>query len=140
MATIGPVSLSITDQTSGEVLVIVGYEITGSPHDAESEQAYREVVELIGVDSGEPGEDGVDDILPIDKVSDGVTVFDTSHLGFVRSPHQTYSPAELDEDSHPFLVRSDEIRARVTLTPLPPTAPSRESNLVRREQIVGPIG
>jgi hypothetical protein len=139
MASISPVELVITDQSSDEVLVQVRYTIRRTHHDAEHEQAYHEMVELIGVDTGEPGEDGVDDILPIDKVSDGVVVFTANQQEFTRSPHATFTRAELDEDSHPFLPRSDEIRARVTLTPLPPTAPSRESNLVRREQIVGPI-
>ena len=61
MASIGPVTLSIFDSTPGNVLVRVSYLVEASHHDMGHEQAYREVVELIGVDTlaGEPlGHDG----------------------------------------------------------------------------------
>jgi len=134
MATIGPVSLSIFNQPSGVVNVQLSYEVAASGDDLESGQTYRELVELIGVDRGEPGEDGVDDV--IDTISDGIVMFDGTQTRFQRGPEKWYDPpaAELDEDSHPFLPRTDEIRARVTLMP------TRESNVVRREEIVGPIG
>ena len=38
------------------------------------------------------------------------------------------------------VIRADEIRARVTLTPLPLASPSRDSNLVRRgEPVINPL-
>lgn len=134
MATIGPVNLSIFNQTSGVGNVQLSYEIVADGDDLESGQTYRELVELIGVDKGEPGEDGVDEV--VDTISDAIVTFDSTQPRIRRSPEKWYQPpaAELDEDSHPFLPRDDEIRARVTLMP------TRESNVVRRAEIVGPTG
>jgi hypothetical protein len=138
MASIGPVTLSIFDGPD-DVRVRVDYEISATHHDAEHEQAYREVIELVGVDTGEPGEDQVDDVIAAPSEWDGIVVFTTSQVKFVRSPElPSFAAATLDEDAHPFVPRSDEIRARVTLTPLPATASSRESNLVRRQVIAPP--
>jgi hypothetical protein len=140
MASIGPVNLAIFDQPPGEVLVQVSYTISQTLHDAQHEQAYRELVEIIGVDTGEPGEDGVDDVLPGATIWDGVAVFTTSQVSFTVTRERRLPAAALDEDTHPFLPRSDELRARVTLTPLATAAPVRESNLIRREQVLGPVG
>lgn len=79
--------------------------MSATHHDAEHEQAYRELVELIGVDTGEPGEDGVDDIIPVELTADVVKT--TMPSQSVR----TLPAATLDEDSHPFFVRGDEIQA-----------------------------
>lgn len=72
---------------------------------------------------------------------DAVVVFTTWSVAFSVTREITLPTQALDEDSGPGPVafpRTDEIRARVTLTPLPPTTPSRESNLVRRgEPIAG---
>jgi len=68
MASIGPVTLSITDPppaAAGQVSVEVSYRLFATPHDGPHEQAYREVVELIGVDTL-AGEDQVDDIIALD--------------------------------------------------------------------------
>ena len=51
MASIGPVTLSIFDQPPSNVLVQVSYLVSATHHDMGHEQAYREVVELIGVDT-----------------------------------------------------------------------------------------
>ncbi len=132
MATVGPVTLSIFDQPPDQVVVQAAYDVKGSGDDISSGQPYREVVELIGVDKGQPGEDGVDDVL--DTISDGTVVFDGTHVSFLRSQQKQYPAAALDEDPHPFFPRTDEIRVRVTLMPVA----VGESNIVRREQILAP--
>jgi hypothetical protein len=126
MARISPVTLTITPATnSAKVVVYVGYTVFGSNHDLAAEQHYREVCELVGDDT--PG-DGTDDVLK--NLLDTTTVFDGSN--FTRSISQELDRSILDEDSQsPF--QKDEIRAKVTLTPIPT---SRESNLVQ----IGGIG
>ena len=123
MASIQPITLSIQRvPNSNNVSVQVGYVVSASGHDLATEQNYREVCQLIGDDT--PG-DGTDDILR--TIFDNTTVFGGTSVHFTRAI-QLFLPASvLDEDnSGPFL-ESDEIRARVTLTPIPT---SRESNLV----------
>jgi hypothetical protein len=76
-------------------------------------------------------------LLPIDPISDGIVVFTASQHGFTRSWEKSISSSVLDEDPGP-VIRKDEIRAVVTLTPIPPTPLVRESNLVERgEPVVG---
>jgi hypothetical protein len=113
---------------AGKARIIVGYAISATHHDAEHEQAYREEVRLIGDDRGEGG---TAQLLPIEAISDGVVVFTLSQVGFVRSWEKTYDSSVLDEDPGP-VIRRDEIRAVVTLTPIPPTQVAKESNLVTR--------
>jgi hypothetical protein len=141
MASIGPVTLSIFDLPPSNVRVQVSYKISATHHDAEHEQRYHEVVELIGVDTL-AGEDQVDDIIHLDPpFLDGIVRFTTSQVEFQRIPERILPAQALDEDPHPFLLRADEIRARVTLTPLPPDVPSRESNLVvRGGPVIEPTG
>jgi hypothetical protein len=116
----------------------ISYTIAATQHDAPHEQAYREVVQLIGDDTpAGPGEDGVDDIVPGGKMWDGTVVFTTSEVAFTQIRELTLPPQALDEDRGPGIPRTDETWARVTLTPLPPTPPGRESNLVRRGEPVG---
>jgi hypothetical protein len=128
MARISPVNLQITPATNNaKVIVDVGYTVFGSDHDLTTEQHYLEVCELIGDDT--PG-DGTDDVLF--KMLRTTTVFDGSN--FTRVLQEELDRSTLDEDSQsPF--ERDEIRARVTLTPIPT---SRESNLIRMGGI-GPI-
>ena len=122
MASIQPITLRISPTLpNGMVSVDISYTVSASNHDLASEQNYREVCELIGDDT--PG-DGTDDILR--KVVDQTLVFSGTF------PHQSraiqfFMPAsQLNEDPVP-IFNTDEIRARVTLTPIPT---SRESNLV----------
>ncbi|MPZ06153.1 MAG: hypothetical protein GEU26_07010 [Nitrososphaeraceae archaeon] len=112
-------------------LVRASYTITNTLRDAPHEQAYREEVRLVGDDRGEGG---TVDLLPIDAIWDGVVGVTTSQVQFVRSPEKLYPSSVLDED--PNLIEEDEIRAVVTLTPIPPTPVTKESNLVLRG---GPI-
>ena len=131
MASISDVRLQIFEN-QGSALVQVSYKLTASHHDGEHEQAYREVVELVG-DDRRRGEDGQNDLIAGSTIWDGEFKFSTSQVAFEHSREKTFPSSILDEDG-PF--REDEIRARVTLVPLPATALSRESNLVRRGALV----
>jgi hypothetical protein len=132
MASIQPITLRISNPLpNGLVSVDISYVVSASSHDLASEQNYREVCVLIGDDT--PG-DGTDDV--IRSVVDQTLVFSSTF------PHQSraiqfFMPAsQLNEDATagPFLdLDADEIRARVTLTPI---ATSRESNQVVRNQPV----
>lgn len=124
MASIQAITLTITPvPNSANVSVQVGYVVSPSNHDLASGQHYREVCQLIGDDT--PG-DGTDDILR--TIFDATTVFPSPGGGGFSRAIQLFLPASaLDEDSGTVL-DEDEIRARVTLTPIPT---SRESNLVR---------
>lgn len=124
MASIQPITLRISPTLpNGMVSVDISYTVSASNHDLASEQNYRELCELIGDDT--PG-DGTDDI--IRKVVDQTLVFSGTF------PHQSraiqfFMPAsQLNEDATGPFLEADEIRARVTLTPIPT---SRESNLVQ---------
>ena len=130
MAAISDVLLEIFNQ-SGSALVRANYRIEATGPDAVQEQRYREVVELFGLDEG-AREDGQSEVIQV--ISDGPIKFDTSHVAFVRAPEITVPSAVLDEDSGIF--RRDELRARVSLTPLPPEPVSRDSNTIIRQAIV----
>ena len=123
MASIQPITLTITPvPNSTNVSVQVGYVVSASNHDLASEQNYREVCELIGDDT--PG-DGTDDTLR--TIFEATTVFGGTSVHFTRAI-QLFLPASvLNEDNTGPFLEADEIRARVTMTPIPT---SRESNLV----------
>ena len=91
-------------------------------------------IQLVGDDAG-PGEDGRSELIPGGTVWDGVVTFTTAQVAFTQSHEVTLPSAILDEDPGPF-IREDEIRARVSLIPLPPVSPTRQSNLVRRGGLV----
>jgi hypothetical protein len=82
----------------------------------------------------------VDDIIILDPPFwDGIIQFTLNQGAFEQTREKVLPAQALDEDPHPFLVRADEIRARVTLTPLPPSGPRpKESNLVVRGGVIGP--
>lgn len=127
MASTGPVTLTISENASGRAHVVVSYLIEPTGHDLEKGQRYRELVQLIGVDTpARRGEDGTDDIIPGKPVWDGVITFPTTLGGSITQIHEFDLPSsDLDEDPGP-IPRTDEILARVTLTPF------RDSNIVRR--------
>jgi hypothetical protein len=119
MALIGPVTLSISPSSgSGVVAVSVGYTVIGSGRDRETAQHYREVCHLVGVDSDKLS------IIPGATVFEGTTIFTEEEGSFMRTRQKLVSASVLNEDTF----GQDEIRAVVTLTPIPT---SRESNLVR---------
>jgi len=124
MASIGPVNLRIIDvPNSSNASIDVGYTVSASSHDLATQQHYREICELIGDDT--PG-DGTDDVLR--TLRDEVIDF-TDHPSFTRAIQVFVPVSLLDEDRGVVTQEEDEIRARVTLTPVPT---SRESNLIRR--------
>jgi hypothetical protein len=124
MATIGPITLSIErSPRPGEVSIQVGYVVTASPHDIQSDQHYRETCILIGDDSGESN----DVVIAEGTTYDQTTIFGGSFNTFQRAEQKFIPAAALNEDSDtPF--QEDEIRAIVTLTPI---ATTRASNIVR---------
>ena len=131
MASIQQVRLTITPvPNSANVSVDVGYVVSASNHDLATEQNYREICQLIGDDT--PG-DGTDDILR--AIFDATTVFTGNIPHFTRAIQLFLPQSVLDEDNEGPFIQADEIRAKVTLTPIPT---SRESNLVRLGG-VGPI-
>lgn len=140
MASISNVKLWIFEGTPvpGEALIQVSYNLNATQHDAPHEQAYRELVQLVGDDTG-LGEDGQSELIPGGTIWDGTVVFSNSSVGFTQIHEKTLPSAILNEDPGP-VIRTDEIRARVTLTPLPQASPSAESNLVRRGQRVASNG
>ena len=132
MASISNVTLEIFEgspvSTPDSALIRVSYVITATHHDALHEQAYRELVQLIGDDRGEGG---TAEPIPGGTIWDGVVVFTTSQVAFTNIREKTLPRSILDEDPGP-VIKEDEIRALVTLIPIPPTLVSRESNLIRR--------
>ena len=125
MASIGPINLRITEiPSNGTASIDVGYTVSASSHDLATEQNYREVCQLIGDDT--PG-DGTDDILR--TLRDDITIFSGIAQHFTRAIQVFVPLSLLDEDRGVVTQEEDEIRARVTLTPIPT---SRESNLIRR--------
>jgi hypothetical protein len=131
MASIQQVRLTITPvPNSANVSVDVGYVVSASNHDLATEQNYREICQLIGDDT--PG-DGTDDILR--AIFDATTVFTGNSPHFTRAIQLFLRRSVLDEDNEGPFIQADEIRAKVTMTPIPT---SRESNLIRPGG-VGPV-
>ncbi len=129
MATIGPITLTIGPGNSpSNASVQVGYSVSASNHDLASAQTYQDLCELIGDDT--PG-DGTDDLLV--KLREEIIVFTSNTPHFTRAIQQFVPLTKLDEDAGFIALEEDEIRARVTLTPIPT---SRESNLIRRGGLV----
>jgi hypothetical protein len=127
MASISAVSLSVVTSVANADITVT-YSLTGSAFDIASGQPYTEVCRLMGDDTGiVPAEDNVDDVIPnglMTPIFSFPVVF-TNALPINRTRTKTIAKSDLNED-----VGTDEIRALVTLTPLPPVAVSRESNQV----------
>lgn len=141
MAVVQSVHLEIVEN-QGAAAALVTYRLRGSAQDVQHQRLYRETVELIGVDE-ESGEDGRNELIPGGLVFDGTLTFANTAV-FDRPPRLLALPAAaLDEDpgAGPFglFPKPDEIRARVTLTQVPPPPVSADSNLVRREQLVNQL-
>jgi hypothetical protein len=129
MAKVGPVTLTIERTLNPQqVSIQVGYVVTASNHDLESDQHYRETCVLIGDDPGEAN----DLVLAGGTMYDDTTVFDGNATGFTRALQKFLAAAALDEDNA-FAFQEDEIRAIVTLTAIPT---KRGSNIVR---VGGPV-
>jgi hypothetical protein len=139
MAIIGKPVLTITgSSTVGSSEVTASYPVTFDEFDQASDQPYREVVKLFGVDAGEPGA-GPDDLLGTIFPS-GIIVFGSDIVrasqviapatGLTRTHTATFKNNILDEDQTPIL-NPDELRAEVTLTPISPVAVTRSSDTVK---------
>jgi hypothetical protein len=103
-------------------LVQVGYVVTQTMDDAQSGRNYRELVQLVS--KAQP----IERLVPGGTVSDGILV-DSNHMAFNRNCALILPVASLEQGIvSPF--QRDPILARVTLTPLPATASTQESNTV----------
>jgi hypothetical protein len=125
MASIGPVTLEIflNNPSEGMALVQVGYVVTQTMDDARSGRNYRELVQLVS--KAQP----IERLVPGGTVSDSILVFDSNHMAFNRNCALILPVASLEQGIvSPF--QRDPILARVTLTPLPATASTQESNTV----------
>lgn len=133
MASIEPVNLNISPNVPsvGVALIQVSYAIAQTLDDVPSGRTYRELVQLVS-EGRRIGEPGFEHLIPGGTMWDGTVVFTADAVRFTREPELKLPLATLTQSISP--LQPDAIRARVTLTPLPPTAPSRESNVVELNQ------
>jgi hypothetical protein len=135
MASIGPVDLQIfmNNPSQGQALVQVGYTISATGVDVAAGRNYRELVQLVHV--GGIGAHGAEHLVPDGTMWDAPVSF-TDDAGFTHTREKTLPIANLEQGSISPL-EPNPIRARVTLAPLPPTPPTRESNTVNIHQEPG---
>ncbi len=132
MANIGRVGLK--HKITGErVKLTVRYKINFDLCDKRSNISYREHITVYGDDTG-VGDfgNGGDDSISGGQMRNG-TVRSSGRSSIIRTFSKTFHRDRLDEDNS-FPNGLDDIRARVTLNPLPTCVPHksrRESNLVR---------
>jgi hypothetical protein len=130
MATMTTPQLTIVgSQVPGFSTLTVKYTVTFSAFDQASGQPYRESIDVIGDDTavGDPATAGADDAL---YTIVNVVVVSPPAAVQARTHTITLSNSTLNEDTGA-IPNPDEIRARVTLTPIAPTAIGPiESNLV----------
>ncbi|CAN5267635.1 hypothetical protein BH18ACT4_BH18ACT4_02930 [soil metagenome] len=134
MASIGPINLGI-NIAGDNATVDVSYELRFERADVG--RRYSELCRIIGDDTGvgDPAEAAGDDLLayivPLFYREATVDSPGTAARHFSRILRTT----DLDEDYGP-IPNGDELRAPVTLTPVPteePAVVSRESNLVTKD-------
>jgi len=130
MATLSNVTLGIVRNVANADIT-VGYTINWSTFDQLSNLTYTSSFRLIGDDTNEDGDDAA---LGDDPISIGLQMLRVHSSNGRPSTTVNVGPftipwANLDEDGAlpTASARDDEIRAVVTLTPLLPTATSRES-------------
>jgi hypothetical protein len=133
MASIGEVKLSITDKDP-QAVVDVQYEIRFDSYDQNSNQAYVEVCRIVGDDTGtgDSPDAGDDDTLGFMTPLFFRSTQSNGKSSLKRKFTKTFRKIDLDEDRGQ-IENPDEIRALVTLTPVVPSAVSKESNLVQKE-------
>ena len=132
MATISDVVLKITNKPGGkEAEVEVSYDILFDSYDQHSDQVYAEVCRLMGDDTntGDPPGAAPDDTLGFLTPLFFRNTRSGGQPKLSRNWTRTFRMADLDEDRGP-IPNPDEIRALVTLSPIPPATTSRESNVV----------
>ena len=129
MASIGPVELQIAfgPDWGDKALVELGYTISATLDDVASGQAYHEVAQLF-MEGRRLGQRGVEQPVPGGTLWDATVQFTGSAVSIVRGPELLLPLAVLEQGVSP--LQPDLIRARVTLTPLPPMAVSQTSNTV----------
>jgi hypothetical protein len=129
MAEIGRVELQIAhgDGYGEMALVEVEYQVSASAGDMESATAYHEVVQLYVEGQGRLGHPQETPVAG-GLLYDGITVFTADAQSFVHGPEKLLPLSVLEPGIGPFTL--DEVRARVTMTPLPASAVSRASNAV----------
>jgi hypothetical protein len=131
MASIEYVKLEVLSSSSPNVLVNVSYKILATLDDVPAGRTYRELVQLVKV-GRMIGDPGVEHLVSGGTVWDGTVLFTGDETGFSHTRELTLPAADLAQDS---ALQAEEIRARVTLIPLPATSPTMESNTV---QLNGP--
>ncbi len=140
MPTIQNVRLEIVEN-QGAAAALVTYRLAFTSQDLGQSPNYIETVELIGVDKI-PGEDGQDDPIPGSRSETPVTVT----VGTTeRRRLIALQGTSIDEDKGAagpigaIQATPDEIRARVTLTPLPgaPVSAVSDPPLVLHQPVVG---
>jgi hypothetical protein len=129
VAFITPIQLRIFAKPDSptNVFAEVSYAIQADGNDVETSRKYREVCELIGDDT--PG-DGTDDALKV--VRDVTSEFNGTTVKIMHDTVYDLPKTLFDEDNNGVFSQADEIRARVTLTPVSGDggSTSRESNQV----------
>ncbi|HZR02947.1 MAG TPA: hypothetical protein VFA81_07240 [Burkholderiales bacterium] len=129
MAFITPITLRIFKKPNSttNLFAEVRYSINADGKDVPNNQRYREVCELIGDDT--PG-DGTDDLLRV--LRDETSQFGGTAVEIVHDTVFDLPKTLFDEDNNGLFNQADEIRARVTLTPISANlgSTSRESNQV----------
>ena len=133
MATIGPVALKV-ELVQNQAKVDVSYAIAFDSYDQNSNQAYVEVVRLVGDDTnvGDPLTAGTDDILGFVTPLFLRTTRSDGQATLARQFTKTFPKATLDEDRGD-IPNPDELYARVTLTPVAPATVTAQSNMVAME-------
>lgn len=127
MLTIDRVELHIGEH-SGTAFIEVTWGATVSAADAAEHPMYRETLLLLGDDEG-LGEDGRSEPIPGGMISDRIRFFSPSQQTFAETKQLQLPVGALNEDG-PF--RASEIKARLTMVPLPPQTMIAESNIIRR--------
>lgn len=137
MAFITPITLSIfaKPNSTTNLFAEVRYMIRADGNDMPNNQSYQEVCELIGDDT--PG-DGTDDVLQVVRREEN-SQFGGTEGEITRDTLYDLPKTLFDEDNNGLFSQADEIRARVTLTPISANvgSSSRESNQVVLKSIVG---
>jgi hypothetical protein len=128
MASIGPITLDPIDIEVANATVNVSFIVSFNSYDINSNQPYRMEVRLVGEDQAEGNADDpivggrlTPPILGQLVASDGLT---SKSFAFEK----TLPRANLNEDTPPE-PNPDEIQVVVTLTPVLPTAVTRQSNV-----------
>jgi hypothetical protein len=127
MALIEYVKLQVFSSPPDSVAMNVDYKIEATLDDVPAGRTYRELVQLVRV-GRKIGEPGIEHLVPDGTVWDGTVLFTGNEVGFTHSRDWTLSSADLAQDS---ALQAEEIRARVTLIPLPAQPPTMESNTVQ---------